>query len=51
VNLLQIQIMRTVWMPIIKQNSKKIWSTGKWKRKEERENRSTFFYSSIISFL
>jgi hypothetical protein len=42
VNLRQLQIIRTVWMPIIKSNNIKIWSTGKWKR--EKENNRFFLF-------
>jgi hypothetical protein len=44
----QLQIIRTVWMPIIKRNNKKIWFTGKWKREGEKK---VFFSSSCSIFL
>ncbi len=44
----QLQIIRTVWMPIIKRNNKKIWSTGKWKREGVKK---VFFFSSYSILL
>jgi hypothetical protein len=49
-NLHQLPFMRTVLIPIINSNSRKIWFTGRWKYRKKRERKkNNFFYSSPMS--